>query len=360
MPAPIPQIVEAGTSSHPTTTSATTVSSVSSSSPCAVPQDRLAASPIIYGTSAFAQLYNPIKEHWPAEACRRAIDLGINTFDTSPYYGNSEHILGKALASISETHPRETYYLSTKIGRYGPKKVEFDYSKERVRQSIEESMRRMHTSYLDIVYAHDVEFVSVDLAVEAVGELFRLKAEGKIKYVGISGYPLPYLLALIPVIHARLGQKLDILLTYCHYNLHNTLLEDYIVHFKDLGIQTVWNASPLSMGLLRSHTPCPEWHPAPPRLLSAVQDCISIVDKQKQGKDLAEVAVKFAMKWQECDGLVLGMSNAQEVEQNMKWWEETRVSTEEDTEQTDAENAVRKRLDSFAKMEWASPPIDDC
>lgn len=44
-----------------------------------------------------------------------------------------------------------------------------------MRESVEESMRRMHTNYLDVVYAHDVEFVSVDMAVEAVGELFRLK-----------------------------------------------------------------------------------------------------------------------------------------------------------------------------------------
>ena len=142
-----------------------------------VPQDHLAASPIIYGTSAFAQLYNPIKSHWPAEACQRAIDLGINTFDTSPYYGNSEHVLGKALLSISSTHPRSTYYLSTKIGRYGLKKAEFDYSRKRVRESVQESMRRLHTDYLDIVYAHDVEFVSVDKAVEAVDELFRLKVQ---------------------------------------------------------------------------------------------------------------------------------------------------------------------------------------
>ncbi|KAF9091716.1 hypothetical protein BGX23_004907 [Mortierella sp. AD031] len=354
MPTPVPQIPlwEASTSS----------SSSTPSSPSAVPQDRLAASPIIYGTSAFAQLYNPIKAHWPAEACRRALDLGINTFDTSPYYGNSEHVLGKALHSISSTHPRECYYLSTKVGRYGPKKVEFDYSKERVRESVEESMRRMHTDYLDIVYAHDVEFVSVDRAVEAVGELFRLKAEGKIKYVGISGYPLPYLLALIPVLHERLGQKLDILLTYCHYNLHNTLLQDYVVHFKDLGIPTVWNASPVSMGLLRSHTPVPDWHPAPARLLTAVQDCISIVDDHRKGKDLAEVAVKFAMKWKGCEGLVLGMSNADEVDQNMKWWEETqtREETRDDDEQDKVEAACRRRLAVFEKMEWASPPIDDC
>lgn len=142
-----------------------------------VPQDYLAASPIIYGTSAFAQLYNSIEAHWPAEACARAIDLGINTFDTSPYYGNSEEVLGNALREIQGTHPRGSYYLSTKIGRYGPKKADFDYSKERVRRSVETSMERMGTDYLDIVFAHDVEFVSVDSAVEAVGELFRLKVK---------------------------------------------------------------------------------------------------------------------------------------------------------------------------------------
>ncbi|KAF9309180.1 hypothetical protein BG003_010088 [Podila horticola] len=329
------------------------------STPPNVPQDHLGASPIIYGTSAFAALYNPIEAHWPAEACRRAIDLGINTFDTSPYYGNSENILGEAILSIKETHPRSTYYLSTKIGRYGPKKADFDYSAARVRASVTESMRRMHTDYLDIVYAHDVEFVSVDRAVEAVTELFKLKNEGKIKYVGISGYPLPYLLALIPVLHTRTGHTLDILLTYCHYNLHNTLLSDYVVHFKDLGIQTVWNASPVSMGLLRSHTPAPAWHPAPPRLLSAVQDCVKIVDGHTPGKDLAEVAVKFAMRWKGCEGLVLGMSNATEVEQNSRWWHECEGGAL-DASQLRDEVAVQMRLEGFSKMEWASPPIDDC
>ncbi|KAG0246595.1 NADP-dependent oxidoreductase domain-containing protein [Mortierella sp. GBAus27b] len=323
-----------------------------------VPQDRLAASPIIYGTAAFAQLYNPIKSHWPAEACRRAIDLGINTFDTSPYYGNSEHVLGKALSSIAATHPRSTYYISTKVGRYGLKKAEFDYSRQRVRESVQESMKRLHTDYLDIVYAHDVEFVPVDKAVEAVDELFRLKAEGKIRHVGISGYPLPYLLALIPILHERVGQTLDLLMTYCHYNLHNTLLQDYVDEFRDLGVKNVWNASPISMGLLRSNAPPPAWHPAPSRLLSAVKDCVSMIDRHQKGKDLAEVAVKFAMNWRGCDGLVLGMSNAEEVEQNVAWWNECR-SGQRDAEQEQHERQVRDRLAEFEKLEWASPPMND-
>lgn len=195
---------------------------------------------------------------------------------------------------------------------------------------------------------------------------------------------MPYLLALIPVLHARHGQKLDILLTYCHYNLHNTLLQDYVVQFKDLGIHTVWNASPLSMGLLRSFTPAPEWHPAPPLLHSAVQECIQIVKKNSPGKDLAEVAIKFAMKWEGCEGLVLGMSNADEVEKNIRWWNETRAlsqrtsqrslnhnlgankkqssrdeNEEESAEERD-ERLVQQRLEGFTKLEWASPPMDDC
>ncbi|KAG0034809.1 hypothetical protein BGZ83_004123, partial [Gryganskiella cystojenkinii] len=168
--------VRAAITSGPTL--AVSSSSSSSSTPVSVPnvpQDYLGASSLIYGTSCFAQLYNPIKAHWPAEACARAIDLGINTFDTSPYYGNSENVLGQALLDIRETHPRSTYYLSTKVGRYGPKRADFDYSAETVRESVERSMKRMHTDYLDIVFAHDVEFVSVEAAVEAVGELFRLK-----------------------------------------------------------------------------------------------------------------------------------------------------------------------------------------
>ncbi|KAF9971455.1 hypothetical protein BGZ73_005608 [Actinomortierella ambigua] len=339
---------------------ATTATATAPTRPRNVSQDALETSPIIYGTSAFAQLYNPIQPQWPAEACKRAIDLGINAFDTSPYYGNSEEVLGNALLSIAKTHPRSTYYLSTKVGRYGPKRVEFDYSPQRIRASVEESMRRMHTNYIDIVYAHDVEFVSVNEAVEAVQELFRLKAEGKIKYVGISGYPLPYLLALIPVIHDRVGEKLDLLLTYCHYNIHNTLLADYMQSFRQLGVKTVWNASPVSMGLLRSHTPCPDWHPAPRVLREAVQECIAAVDQEEKGKDLTEVAVKFAMKWKGCDGLLLGMSNAEEVEQNVAWWYECQGKDRLDAVQEQHEQTVLKILEPFSKLEWASPPIDDC
>src|SRR4051794_18594270 len=77
----------------------------------------------------------------PAEAARAvslAIDKGINLFDTSPYYGRtlSEQRLGAALKGR-----RQEVILATKCGRYD--KADFDFSAERVRRSIDESLKRL-------------------------------------------------------------------------------------------------------------------------------------------------------------------------------------------------------------------------
>lgn len=104
--------------------------------------------------------------------------IGINMFDTSPYYGRSEYILGDALKEISDEFPRSTYYLQTKVGRYGYTTKEFDYTGKRIRESVLESMKRMHTDYIDAVLCHDVEFVDFEKVVGdgyALQELFKLK-----------------------------------------------------------------------------------------------------------------------------------------------------------------------------------------
>lgn len=84
-----------------------------------------------------------------------------------------------------------------------------------------------------------------------------------------------------------------------------------------------------------------------------------MVERNQGGKDLAEVAVKFAMKWRGCNGLVLGMSNADEVEQNVAWWNECWSGRKDEAQERD-EGIVRERLAEFEKLEWASPPMNDC
>lgn len=98
--------------------------------------------------------------------------------------------MGDAFEKIRSEYPRENYYLATKVGRYGKTIHECDYRAERIYESVNESLNRLKTDYLDIVYAHDVEFVKFEEVVGknyALDALFDLKAQGKIKYVGCSG-----------------------------------------------------------------------------------------------------------------------------------------------------------------------------
>lgn len=91
---------------------------------------------------------------------REAFSLGVNYFDTSPYYGagKSEELLGKALQGL----PRSEIVLATKVGRYGLDT--FDFSAETVTESVHTSLERLRTDYVDVIQCHDVEFVDLEQA----------------------------------------------------------------------------------------------------------------------------------------------------------------------------------------------------
>src|SRR5450631_4194396 len=104
-------------------------------------------------------LGNAFRATDPAEgkaAVHLAVERGINFFDSSPYYGLTlaETRLGEALAGR-----RDRVILATKCGRYGFS--EFDFSAKRVIASMDESLRRLQTDYVDLFQAHDVEFGDV-------------------------------------------------------------------------------------------------------------------------------------------------------------------------------------------------------
>lgn len=96
----------------------------------------------------------------PYRVVRLALQYGIRAIDTSPFYHPSEISLGRILAALRPEFARESYYIQTKAGRYGPTLAEFDYSPERVRQSIATSLERLGTTYVDSALMHDVEFVA--------------------------------------------------------------------------------------------------------------------------------------------------------------------------------------------------------
>jgi D-arabinose 1-dehydrogenase len=257
--------------------------------------------PLILGTATFNSQYvsdpfNP--EVLPAlSIVSRTLELGINAFDTSPYYGPSEKILGEALAHESNAqHARSSYFLVTKAGRIAGN--EFDYSPEWVRYSVYRSLERLHTSYLDLVYMHDVEFVSPTEVLGAVRELRRLRDEGVIRYVGISGYPVGQLCDLAQMILDETHEPLDAVLSYSHFTIQNTTLGSQAVQrFTAAGVDVVLNASMLGMGLLTTRGadagPMAVWHPSPAGLRGAIKDLVAVA--QAADEKLEVVAIRWAL-----------------------------------------------------------------
>lgn len=215
-----------------------------------------------------------------------AVKKGINIFDTSPYYGTtrSESVLGKAFGQL----PRDSYVICTKVGRYGADN--FDFSAGRVIQSVDESMKRLGVDVLDVVQCHDIEFGDLDQVItETIPTLNKLKEDGKIKAIGITGYPLeifPYVLSCVN------PGMVDIVLSYCNYNLQNDRLGLLLPALKHKFGVGVINASPLCMGLL---TPSggPDWHPADDDIKSTCKIASQVC--QNNGDSLPNVAMKFAM-----------------------------------------------------------------
>ena len=89
--------------------------------------------------------------------------------------------------------PRAAYYITTKIGRYEKDALGmFDFSYEKTYQAALDSLKRLRLDCVDSMQIHDPEFCpSVDLLLEqTLPALQKLKEEGKVRFVGMTGYPL--------------------------------------------------------------------------------------------------------------------------------------------------------------------------
>ncbi|KAJ2451566.1 hypothetical protein GGF42_004227 [Coemansia sp. RSA 2424] len=321
------------------------------------------------GCGVFSGAYGTALQADNKLAVRAALSSGINLVDTSPYYGDSELKLGQALLELKDEFPRSSYHICTKVGRYGYRKSDFDYSAERISASVHESMRRLGTDYLDIVLCHDVEFVAVAHVVDvALPRLFDLKQRGLVRKVGISGYPLDVLLRICQIQQER-GAPLDVCLSYCNFNLHCQSLAAFVPELRVAGVETIIAASPLSMGLLcRDETP--EWHPAKPELKAAVRQCTRLVqafskdcgDAGASNISLAEIAEHYAFSYDKVDVHLVGAKTAQEVDhalcaydraQQLRLYASGRY---EDAGIQHLYSQIKAILEPFAEYTWPSPP----
>jgi len=256
-----------------------------------------------FGAATLGDLYGAVDPAECSRAVHAAIDLGINYFDVSPFYGLTlaEKRLGEALSG-----KRDRVFLATKCGRYNF--TEFDFSEKRLLKSIDESLARLRTDHVDLLQAHDIEFGSYDQIVnETIPALRKIQQSGKARFVGITAYP-PETLCRVAA-----AAPVDTVLTYCRYNLMVRDLDDQLTPFaRREGIGLV-NSSPFHMGVL-TEAGTQVWHPASSAVKEAGAGIVALC--RERGTSVARVALRFCLDHPYAATTLTGMSSVAQVKEN--------------------------------------------
>lgn len=301
-----------------------------------------------FGASSLGSVFRETNEKESFEAVEAAIDGGINFIDVSPYYGHykAETVLGKALRRI----PRDKYYLSTKVGRYGKDGVNtWDYSAKRVTDSVYESMERLGIDFIDLINVHDIEFQAAlpgglqKVVDETLPALFELKKKGVVGHVGITDLQLENLKWVAEKLNLQSSMfNVESILNFCHYTLNDDALTDYLDFFESRGIGII-NASPLSMGLL-SQRGIPAWHPAPKPLVEACQQAAEHC--RQKGYAIERLAVQYSCSNPRIASTLFSSANPENVRRNIQW-----ANEEPDW---DLVNEVKAIIGDQQRVTWAN------
>ena len=152
------------------------------------------------GGAPIGSLFRTVSDDDAVATVRRGLELGLNYIDTAPLYGHgiSEMRLGHALQDI----PRDSLVLSTKVGRVlNPVEVApssphfqslpkmepvFDYSRDGILRSLEESLKRLNLDRVDIAYIHDADDHWEQAIGEAYPTLADLRSQGIVQAIGVG------------------------------------------------------------------------------------------------------------------------------------------------------------------------------
>ena len=297
-----------------------------------------------FGASSLGSVFRPTNLNDSIKAVETAIEGGINFIDVSPYYGHykAETVLGEALKNI----PRDQYFLSTKVGRYGKDGVNtWDYSAQRAKESVYESMDRLHIDHIDLINVHDIEFQAAlpgglqKVVDETLPALVELRELGVVGHVGITDLQLENIKWVID--HTEPG-TVESILNFCHYCLNDDKLNDFMDEFEQKGIGVI-NASPLSMGLLSSRG-VPDWHPAPKPLVDACARAAEFC--REKGYPIERLAIQYSVSNPRIASTLFSSANPDNVKRNIEWSNE-----EPDMEMVEA---VKRIIGDQQRVSWAN------
>jgi aryl-alcohol dehydrogenase-like predicted oxidoreductase len=253
------------------------------------------------------------------------LDAGVNLFDTADIYshGASEEILGKAIAG-----KRDKLLISTKATFRMSKDDPNDVGSSRYHliRSVEASLRRLNTDYIDIYHMHG--FDAVTPLEETLETLDTLVRTGKVRYIAASNFSGWHLMKSI-AISERYGWARHV----AHQVYYSLIGRDYENELMPLGLEEkvgalIW--SPLGWGRLtgklRRGQPLPEVSrlhktadmgpQVPDGYLYKVVDAIDAV-AQETGKTVPQIALNWLLQRPTVSSLIIGARNEEQLKQNL-------------------------------------------
>lgn len=253
-------------------------------------------------------------------AFEAAWDAGIRYFDTAPHYGTgrSEVLLGRALRGI----PRHSYILSSKVGRTvlgAPTKAEagtdwaFDFSREAILRSIDESLTRLSLDRIDLLYIHDPNVYVDQVIEETFPVLADLRDQGAIRAIGAG------LTTVDPFLRFARELPIDWFLVAGRYSMLSLDgLHELLPLAQEKGISIVV-AQALAGGLIDGQ-PNPRLHYQPTD--AATQEKVARIAAicQRHGVPTAAAAIQFPLAHPAVRGVLTGPETGDQMRQNLGWW----------------------------------------
>jgi len=256
-----------------------------------------------------------LKESAAIKAVKRAVDLGINYFDTAPGYGGgeAEKHLGLGLKNLSRKE-REGLYISTKVGTH-PERLQ-RYDADSIFWSVERSLEILFSEHIDIIYVHDPiadeqmnQILGKKGAVEA---LETLKRQGVIGAIGLGVGSHSFLRQAIE------SGRFDVILTPYDYTLIRSSAQPIIELAADRNVGVV-NGSPYNAGLLAGLHPDIAAKRRPPSSEIALDRARELWQWcQERDVDIGSLAMQYSFRNELISVTLAGPRTAEEVEGNVR------------------------------------------
>lgn len=281
-----------------------------------IPKTSLDVSQICLGTWVFGgDMWGGADDKDSLSAFSAAMDYGVNFIDTAPIYGfgKSEEVIGRAIRG-----KRSEIILATKCGlEFKDKRVSHNLSPKFIREEIDNSLRRLQTDYIDIYQIHWPDPATP--LEETLRTLNDIKAQGKIKYIGVSNFDEKLI--------KQACQMSEIVTLQNQYSLLERQIESSIIPECLKQQVSLLCYGPLAGGILSGkYQKNPHFKKSDSRNFfykfysqdqfpksKAFADCL-----EKIGKPLSQVAINWLLQQQGVTSVIVGCRNAQQVCQNME------------------------------------------